>query len=101
METLTKLSTANSTIVFSQILATRKSYYARCNDDKNIVPDFQVNRANLRSYSNVSIEYFHSCIAIPLLKKLFTEMKVTFDTSNFPTIDAFQILYPKIMNCES
>lgn len=68
--------------------------------DKNIVPDFQVNRANLRSYNNVSIENFHSCVAIPLLKKIFTEIKgseIKSDTNSFPIIDAFQILNPKTL----
>ena len=95
IETLTKLSTANSAIVVSQIVKKLCLLY-----DKNIVPDFQVNRANLRSYNNVSIENFHSCVAIPLLKNLFTEIKgseIKSDTSNYPITDAFKILNPKTL----
>ena len=95
IETLTKLSTANSPKDFGEILAPRKSYYGDYENFKSIVNDFKVKRANLRSYRKISIENFHNFVAIPLIKKLVTEVEEAFDTSDFPVIDAFQVLNPK------
>ena len=95
-DTLWKLSVTNTPSEFTDILSPRKSSYANKQHFINIISDFQAQRKNLRShFSQTSINNFHACAAIPIIKKLILEIEEAFNTTDFPVMDAFQAFDPR------
>ena len=81
---------------FSAVLSPRKSYYSGYQGFLDILNDFSKTRKHIRSFENdMTINSFHSRIAIPLITTLIKEIEQAFETTSFPTLDAFHAFHPR------